>query len=277
MFKKPSELWGDDPEMQKAESSKQTFVPFVFPELLLGEKVGDKVVPYNVFERLIDLIVKSAEGKAVLKATGFLDLDKIWQNSKHPQLESWRKYIPKGKTLNLAQMFPTPYSGRKLYYGFVLFVQDFVWESVETDQKDDKGNKIKKNTKKYLVDEKTQEPINRLGGFQPNKAPKKGGSIECYINSWQLEEKNERDDQGNVITVKGKEMVYWKSKGYIHDQKVVDWFIDIEKQAFEYQKTVDQTMDKVYLWFIIPELKAPAKDAKYPEYAGSVDYMVLPK
>jgi hypothetical protein len=276
MFKKPSELWGNDPDMKKAESSKQTFMPFVFPELFVGEKIGDKVVPYNIFERFIDVIVKSDEGKSVLKAMGFLDLDKIWEKSTHPQVEAWRKYQPKGKTLNLFQMFPNPFSGRKLYYGFLMFQQDFVWESIESDQVDEKGKKIKKNQKKYLIDEK-EEPINKLGGFQPYKPPRKGGSIEFYTNSWEIEEKRERDDQGNIIIVKGKEMIYWKSKGYIDDTKVVDWLMNIEKEAINYQKTVDQTLDKVYLWVLLSELKAPAKDAKYPEHTCKIDAFVLPK
>jgi uncharacterized ubiquitin-like protein YukD len=275
MFKKPSELWGDDPEMKKADSSKQTYMPFVFPELNLGEKVGDKVVPYNVFERLIDLIVKSPEGKAVLKSTGFLDLDKIWEKSTHPQIVAWRKYIPKDKTLNLAQMFPNPYSGRKLYYSFLLFQQDFEWESKETEQKDEKGNKIKKNQKKYLVTE-AGDPINRLGGFQPFKAPRKGGSVELYINSWQIEKIKDRDAQGNIIETVGKEMIYLKTKGYISDQKVLDYFLQLEKAALE-QQTLDPTFDKPYLWILTGELKAPAKDAKYPEYSCNIDTFYLTK
>jgi hypothetical protein len=275
MFKKPSELWANDAEMAKAESSKQTYLPFVFPELILGEKVGEKVVSYNVFERLIDVIVKSPEGKAVLKTTGFLDLDKIWEKFTHPQLKQWREYIPKGKTLNLAQMFPNPYSGRKLYYAFLLFMQDFEWESKETEQTDEKGNKIKKNQKKYLVKE-NGDPINRLGGFQPFKAPRKGGSVELYINSWQLEKTKDRDAAGNIIEIVGKEMQYLKTKGYISDQKVLNYFLVLEKAALE-QQALDPTFDKPYLWILTGELKAPAKDAKYPEHSCNIDAFYLTK
>jgi uncharacterized ubiquitin-like protein YukD len=276
MFKKPSELWGDDPEMKKADSSKQTYLPFVFPELILGEKLADgKVGSYNVFERFIDIIIKSPEGKAVLKATGFLDLDKIWEKSEHPQVKAWKTHIPKGKTLNLAQMFPNPYSGRKLYYSFLMFMQDFEWESKEIDQKDEKGNKIKKNQKKFLVNE-VGDPINRLGGFQPFKAHRKGGSVELYINSWAVEKIKERDAQGNIIETVGKEMVYWKTKGYFSESKVLDYFLILEKAALDQQK-IQPDFDKPYLWILTAELKAPAKDAKYPEYSCNIDAFYLSK
>jgi hypothetical protein len=307
MFKKPSELWGDDPDMKKADSSKQTYMPFVFPELILSEYVIDPTTKqkkldangkpltqnYNVFERFIDLIVKIPECKAVLKATGFLDLDKIWEKLKiktkdkngcvveieHPQIKLWREHIPKEKTLNLAQMFPTPYTGRKLYYSFLLFIQDAEWESKETDQLDDKGKKIKKNQKKLRVNE-NGEPILRLGGFMPNKAPSKGGQVEIYVNTWHFETHNERikDTDGNekVIKVEGKEMEYLRTKGYIHDQKVVDHFIALEKMAFQ-QLSIQPDFDKPYLWILTTGVKPLKNPTQYASHDTTIDAFYLSK
>jgi hypothetical protein len=311
MFKKPSELWKDDADMAKADSSKQTYVPFVFPELILSEYVMEPIIDpatgqnkldankkpmmqkkmdangkpltqnYNVFERLIDIAVKLPEGKAILKANKCLDLDKIWE--KFPQFDVWRKHIPQGKTLNLMQMFPTPYAGRKLYYSFLLFVQDAEWESKETDQLDDKGKKIKKNQKKPLVNE-NGEPIMRLGGYMPNRSPKKGGQIEIWVNTWHLEEHNERiqepDEQGNmkdkVIKKVGKEMEYWRTKGYINEQKGVDYFLQLEKAAFE-QQAIQPDFDKPYLWFLTTEVKPLKNPSVYASHDTTIDAFYLTK
>jgi hypothetical protein len=236
---------------------------------------------YNVFERLIDMVVKLPEGKVLLKTKGYLELDRIWE--KFPQFDVWRKHIPQGKTLNLMQMFPTPYSGRKLYYAFLLFVQDSEWESKETEEKDANGKPIKKNVKKLLVNE-NGEPKMRLGGYMPNKAPKKGGQVEIWVNTWHLEEKNERiqepDDQGNmkdkVKKVYGKEMEYWRTKGYIHEQKVVDYFIQLEKMAFD-QLAIQPDFDKPYLWFLTPEVKPLKTPTVYASHDTTIDAFYLTK
>ena len=161
-----------------------------------------------------------------------------------------------------------------------MYHQDFKWESVETEEKDEKGNKKKKNQKKFLNDEKGEQ-ILALGQRQPNLAPKKGGSIEFYTCTWQLETKNERikDENGNdkVITTTGKEMLYNKTKGFLNDQKLYDWFLNLEKQFNEFRLTVDKTADKAYLWILTNEMKPPKTLGQYAEHTCNIDAFVMPK
>jgi len=308
MFKKPSELWKDDAEMQKAESSKQTFTKFVFPEIPMSEYVIDPktkekkldaegkplIYTYNVFEEFIHLIIQIPECKAVLKATGFLDLDKIWNKLKvkmktkegtiieteHPKIKQWREHVPQKKTLNLAQMFPDPFIGRKLYYVFVMFHQDYDVKITELEELDDKGKKKKKYERIYKTNE-ANEPMNKLGGFHTNMFNDKKFEIEFDTCTFQFEKRKERvkDGDGNdkIVEVIGKEMVYNKSRGYLNTPKLCDQFSDIEKSFIQHIESVDKTADKAYFYILTSELKAPTKLGQYAEHTCTVDAFVLPK
>jgi len=280
-FLKPSELWTDnDPDLAAAESTKTAFRDFKFPVLQLGEKNAEgKVIPFNVFERSLQIIMKDLGVKQVLKTQGYVDLDTVFMNIQHPQIAKWRDYTPTGKTLSIKQMFPNPFLGRKLYYGFVMMENEKEWYETTEPKKDEKGNELKDKEGKTIMKRQTRDVIKedntpslKLGGVEYNDKKTKGSFI-YYQNTWkntQIVYKNDAEDNPIPINA-NNEFEFNQVKSYCDSTEILKNIGLTDQLLAEYNKKNNKNIDKVYCFILTSEIKYN-KNAFY-KYSCTVDHI----
>ena len=233
-------------------------------------------MPFNVFERSLQLIMKDLGVKQVLKTQGYIDLDTVFMNIQHPQIAKWRDYIPSGKSLSIKQMFPNPFLGRKLYYGFVMMENEMEWYATD-EPKLDKDNKplmkdgkpLMKNKKRKVMKE-DNTPSLKLGRVEYNDK-KTMGSFIFYQNTWKKNEVFENDAEGNPVPVNGNEHIYNQVEGKAFNVDILKNIELTDQLLAEYNKKNNKAKDKVYCFVMTADLKYD-KDGFY-KYSAVIDHI----
>jgi len=270
-FRKPSDLWNDDPDMKLADSNKTSFTSFKFPVFPLKVKINNEIQQINIFEKAIEILNRDPKIKAVLKAQGWFDLDKAFLNSDNPTIKQWREYKAPDKSLTVAQMFPSPYLGRRCYYGFLMFENEKEWYETEEDKKDDKGNPIMKEGKPVKKNSKRDKknpdgtPCLKLGQMGWFKE-KNGGHFNFYQNTFKSTEIFVNDEAGNPIKKNG-EMIYEQVEGRTFNKEIMSNLEVLEAEA------VRQKVDKIYGFFLTTEIVEDK--TKFIKHNALIDYFQL--
>jgi len=275
--KKPSEVHADIKLYQQADSSLAISAPFKLP--LLKIKYQNEVI--NIFEKAIEVLAGSPDIATVLEKQPFYDMDLSFLKSSNPQIKQWREWVPSGKTLPVAQLYPQAYSGRKCYQGFFTF--EFDYEFQDSNEKVKKnGVEVAKKSKVMLKDEKGENLL-RFADVRKFK-DESGAKMILYHNTFKtnLKEEFTKDANGNIVAATEdptvKEFIYRKTQVTIKGE-LMKYVEEIFAAYLEYYNTLSADekakRDKLYCYFLTNELKEPEKTSNWAVPTCFIDHIVF--